>query len=89
MVNTTEGAQERRPQPLVTVTIHIPLETLELLRDVALARVVANVAAESHGTHVDARRRDPDISAIITDVVERHRALLEHEAGQLRGAGKI
>ncbi len=81
-------ARDTDRQPLVTVTIHIPLESLELLRDVALARVVANVASESHGTHVASRRRDPDISAVIAELVERHRPLLEREAGQVRGGGK-
>ena len=65
------GAAQRRfkhdEARMTTTAIHIPLEALALLRLVAVQR------ANREGGR-------PSVSAVITDMVEQHRAELEREA---------
>ena len=57
----------RASEEMVTTAAHIPKAVLSLLRRVAVER------ANMHGGR-------PSVSAVITDLVERHRAELEEEA---------
>lgn len=71
----------------VATTIHVSRETLELLRDVALARELAHVADASSSVRIRIKARDRtySVSSVIEDLIERHRAGLEAEAELLRG----
>lgn len=68
---TAGGAAQRRfkhdEARMVTTAIHIPHEALALLRMVAVQR------ANREGGR-------PSVSAVLTDLVEQHRAELEREA---------
>lgn len=55
----------------VSVTVHLPAATVALLRDAALARTV---------TH----RGETDISMVLAELIERHRAELEQYADTVR-----
>lgn len=57
----------REPTGMTTTAIHIPHEALALLRLVAVQR------ANREGGR-------PSVSAVLTDLVEQHRAELEREA---------
>ncbi len=72
----------------VATTIHVSFETLELLRNVALARELAHVAAASSSVRIKPRDRTYSVSSVIEDLIERHRAGLEAEAELLRGRSR-
>jgi hypothetical protein len=66
----TTGApagQNRASEPMVTTAVHVPHRVLSLLRRVAVER------ANLHGGR-------PSVSAVLSDLVEQHRAELEKEA---------
>ncbi len=60
--------RSNKGQPLVTTEVHLPLDLVELLRDVAFARFVRHDLGEH------------SVSRIIADVLELHRVRLEAEA---------
>jgi hypothetical protein len=57
----------RAAGPMITTAVHIPKAVHSLLRRVAVER------ANLHGGR-------PSVSAVLTDLVQRHRAELEREA---------
>ena len=95
MVVTKKGerpARGVRPTPSVAITLHLPVETVELLRDVALAHAVDNVAKGAKGAkgrgRVTSRNLFESISRVIADMLEKHAAELEHQAKTVRGASR-
>ena len=95
MVVTKKGerpARGVRPTPSVAITLHLPVETVELLRDVALAHAVDNVAKGAKGAkgrgRVTSRNLSESISRVIADMLEKHAAELEHQAKTVRGASR-
>jgi hypothetical protein len=83
-------------QPRVAVTLHIAKDALELLRDVALAGQLTNVAERSHdglrdGFHdglIDDRPRPTSVEAVVAMLIESNRPWLESLAEFVRGPGK-
>ena len=69
----------------VATTVHVSRATLEILRDVALAREMADIAEASHGGKIKTRRRVYTVAAVIEDLIERNRVGLENEAELVRG----
>lgn len=69
---TEVGPRVNKGQPLVATEVHLPLDLVELLRDVAFARFVRHDLGEH------------SISRIIADVLELHRERLEAEAKMTR-----
>ena len=73
----------------VAITLHLPVETVELLRDVALAHAMNNVAKGAKGrAGVKAKKLSESISTVIADMIEKHGAELEAEAKTVRGASR-
>ncbi len=75
-------------QMWVSTTIRIPLETLELLRDVSLARSFAELSTETKTNNEVTTKKEVSLSSVITELVEKNRAALEHEAEMVSGPGK-
>lgn len=69
----------------VATTVHVSRETLEILRDVALAREMADIAEASRGGRIKRRNRVYSVASVIEDLIERHRVGLEAEAELVRG----
>ena len=69
----------------VATTVHISRETLEILRDVALAREMADIAEASQGGKIKTRNRVYSVASVIEDLIERHRVDLGAEAELIRG----
>ncbi len=73
-----------KKQRTVSLYVHLPEAIFELLRDVSLARHISGVAKKSLGIdEIDATKRKlamDGIGHVVTDLVERHRRLLEDEA---------
>ena len=67
----------------VATTVHVSRETLEILRDVALAREMADIAEVACGGRV--RRRVYSVASVIEDLIEGNRAALEAKAKLIRG----
>lgn len=76
------GAARRANSPsgpgkqLISIEIQLPVDILELLRDVVYTRFIKH----SKSKHT--------VSTVITDVIARHRQYLEGEAALLRGGPK-
>jgi hypothetical protein len=75
-------------QPRVAVTLHIAKDALELLRDVALAGQLTNVAERSHDGLIDDRPRPTSVEAVVAMLIESNRPWLESLAEFVRGPGK-
>ena len=75
-------------QPRVAVTVHIAKDTFELLRDVALAGQLANVAERSHEGLVDGQFRPTTVEAVIGMLIDGGRLWLEGQADTIRRPGK-
>ncbi len=70
----------------VITTIHISLDTLDTLRDVALARDIADIAeATKIGGQPKKRVRQYTVASVIENLIENHRADFETEAMKIRG----
>ncbi len=73
----------------VVTTIRVSRDTLEILRDAALARDIADVAEASRkGRRPKKPVRKHTVASVIEDLIERHRTELETEAMQIRGRRK-
>ncbi|MDP6787809.1 MAG: hypothetical protein QGI13_11845 [Rhodospirillales bacterium] len=82
-------ASEGRHERTVEITLHLPVETVELLRDVALAHAMDRVAKEATGKgRVTGKKVAESISKVIAELIENHAAELEGEATTVRGASK-
>jgi len=92
-VETSKGKRPvsgGRRLPTVAITLHLPVETVELLRDVALAYAVDNVAKGAKGRGaVTGKKVSESISRVIADMIEKHAAELEGEAKTVRGTSRI
>jgi hypothetical protein len=80
----TGGAHPDPAKVKVATTVHLTRETLELLRDVALARHISDIGALNKHERVKTRNQ-PNISDIISDIVDRHRPALEDERERTLG----
>jgi hypothetical protein len=68
----------------VATKVHLTRETLELLRDVALARHISDIGAINKRERVKLKS-PPNISDIISELVERARPNLEQELERTLG----
>ncbi|MBL6958730.1 MAG: hypothetical protein ISR52_07105 [Rhodospirillales bacterium] len=83
----TKNDSEKDPvdqRQLVGTTIHIHEDTFDLLRDVALARAIKDVAAASKKKKKIINKHDQSISKVIEDLVEKYRTALENEVIAVR-----
>ncbi len=69
----------------VAFQVHLPKETLDLLRDLSLARAIHDLAAFVKVDKKGAKYRQPSISRVIAEIVEERRTALEHEVEIVRG----
>jgi hypothetical protein len=88
---TSEAGDPKPAAKLVATTVHLPADTLDLLRDVALVRHISDVGALARHQKASSKSR-PSISDVITSLVEANRPLLERELeatlGPSRGVPK-
>jgi hypothetical protein len=75
-------------QPRVAVTLHIAKDAFELLRDVALAGQLTNVAERSHEGLIDDRPRPTSVEAVVAMLIDNNRPWLEGFAELVRRPGK-
>lgn len=75
-------------QPKVSFKVHLPKETLDLLRDLSLARGLTDLAASVKISAKGVGYRQPSISKMIAQMVEERRTALEREVEIVRGAYK-
>lgn len=68
----------------VATTVHLKREILELLRDVALARHISDIGSINKRQRVKMKSQ-PNISDVISELVERARPILEHELERTLG----
>ena len=78
-----DAAWETRAK--VSLKVHLPPETLELLRDVSLARAIQSLAAAVKISGKGNKFRQPSISRVIAQMVEERRTALESEVAIVRG----
>lgn len=73
-------------EPTVAITIHVPVDVMHLLQDVALAHNIdaAAVAAAGHDAAAS-RKRAHSVASVIVEVLRRHLADLEQQARTVRG----
>ena len=69
----------------VAFKVHLPKETLDLLRDLSLARAISDLAASVKVDKKGSHYRQPSISRVIAEIVEERRTALEHEVEIVRG----
>lgn len=72
-------------QAKVAFKVHLPKETLDLLRDLSLARAITDLAAAVKISGKGQGYRQPSISKVITQMVEERRTALEQEVEIVRG----
>ena len=87
-----KSAKSGRRSPTVEVTLHLPVETVELLRDVALAHAMDRVAEGATGRGRGKGTGNmvaESISKVIAEMIEKHAAELEGEATTVRGTSKV
>ena len=70
----------------VAMTIHVSVETFEILGDAALAREIDIVAKATHGQKVKRRDRNQNIAAVIEELIKRHLTELKIEGEVIRGS---
>lgn len=81
-----ESAGQCTHKDNVATTIHISRGTLQMLRDVALARDIADIAeASKSGRRAKKSVRNYTVASVIESLIEGHRAGLEIEAMQIYG----
>ena len=80
----TAGSNFDPAKVKVATTVHLTRETLELLRDVALARHISDIGAINKREQVK-RKSQPNISDVIADLIDRSRPNLEHELERTLG----
>ena len=86
--NAKSRAAKSATQMWVSTNIRIPLETLELLRDVSLARSFAELSTETTRNNEVTTKKEVSLSSVITELIEKNRAALEHDAEMVRGGHK-
>ena len=69
----------------VAFKVHLPKETLDLLRDLSLARAISDLAASVKVDKKGGKYRQPSISRVIAEIVEERRTALEREVEIVRG----
>ncbi len=84
--NAKSRAANSATQMWVSTTIRIPLEILELLRDVSLVRSITELTPERTTSTEGTTKKQASLSSVITELVEKNRAALEHESEMVRGA---
>ncbi len=75
-------------QPCIALTVHIAKDTFELLRDVALANQLANVAERSHDQPLPSQPRPTTVEAVVEMLIDSGRLRLEGQADTIRRPGK-
>lgn len=78
-----DGAWET--QAKVSLKVHLPQNTLELLRDLSLARAIHDLAAAVKVSGKGKKFRQPSISRVIAQMVEERRTAFEQEVSIVRG----
>ena len=72
----------------VSFNVQLPKETLDLLRDLSLARAIYDLAASVKVDQKGGKFRQPSISKVIAEIVEDRRTALEREVEIVRGMSK-
>ncbi len=81
-----DAAWEKRAK--VAFQVHLPKETLDLLRDLSLARAIYDLAASVKVDRKGDKFRQPSISKVIAEIVEDRRTALEREVEIVRGMSR-
>ena len=81
------AAVDDGPEPMETISYNLPAELVDLIRDLAEARV--RVARAEKRRAAREGRRGPEArmsaSAIVREALEAHRGAIEREIAELRG----
>ncbi|MCG8509733.1 MAG: hypothetical protein MI741_10950 [Rhodospirillales bacterium] len=72
-------------QAKVSFRVQLPKDTLDLLRDVSLARAIYDLAASVKVNKRGGKFRQPSVSKVIAEMVEERRTALEREVEIVRG----
>ncbi|MBL6946819.1 MAG: hypothetical protein ISR47_09275 [Rhodospirillales bacterium] len=69
----------------VSFKVRLPKETLDLLRDLSLARAIYDLAASVKINNKGGKFRQPSVSRVISQIIEDRRVALEKEVEIVRG----
>ena len=69
----------------VSFKVSLPTETLDLLRDLSLARAIYDLAASVKINEKGGKFRQPSVSRVISQIIEDRRVAFEKEVEIVRG----